>query len=166
MGPALALLLAVSLGVQLIVAANVANLLLARAVSRQKEIAIRLAAGASRARLIRQLLTESVLLALLGGGIGVLFASWAVDSMPLFLPTELAARSHLEFPLDATTLGLTLLLTLPQALLFGVFPALQTSRPDLYAVLKEGGRSTQGGAAHHRLRSGLVVTEMAVAVVS
>jgi len=165
MGPALALLLAVSLGVQLIVAANVANLLLARAVSRQKEIAIRLAAGASRARLIRQLLTESVLLALLGGGIGVLFASWAVDSMPLFLPTELAARSHLEFPLDATTLGLTLLLTLATGVAFGVFPALQTSRPDLYAVLKEGGRSTQGGAAHHRLRSGLVVTEMAVAVV-
>jgi len=165
MGPTLALLLAVSLGVQLIVAANVANLLLARAVSRQKEIAIRLAAGASRARLIQQLLTESVLLALLGGVVGVLFASWAVDSFPLFLPAELSSQSHLEFPLDATALGFALLLTLATGLAFGLFPALQASRPDLYAVLKEGGRSTQGGAAHHRLRSSLVVAEVAIAVV-
>ena len=165
MGPTLALLLAVSLGVQLIVAANVANLLLARAVSRQKEIAIRLAAGASRSRLVRQLLTESVLLALLGGVVGVLFASWAVDSLPLFLPAWLAARSHLEFSLSATTLGFALLLTLATGVAFGVFPALQASRPDLYAVLKEGGRSTQGGATHHRLRSSLVVAEVAVAMV-
>jgi predicted permease len=165
MGPALALLLAVSLGVQLIVAANVANLLLARAVSRQKEIAIRRAAGASRARLIRQLLTESVLLALLGGVVGVLFASWAVDSFPLFLPAELSSQSHLDFPLDATALGFALLLTLATGLGFGLFPALQASRPDLYAVLKEGGRSTQGGAVHHQLRSSLVVAELAIAVV-
>jgi predicted permease len=165
MGPTLALLLAVSLGVQLIVAANVANLLLARAVSRQKEIAIRLAAGASRARLIRQLLTESVLLALLGGVVGVLFASWAVDSFPLFLPAELAARSHLEFPLDMKTLGITLLLTLATGGAFGLFPALQASRPDLFAVLKEGGRTSQGAATHHRLRSSLVVAEVAVAMV-
>jgi predicted permease len=164
MGPTLTLLLAVCLGVQLIVAANVANLLLARAVSRQKEIAIRLAAGASRFRLIRQLLTESVLLALLGGAVGVLFASWAVDSLPLFLPAELAARSHLEFPLDATTLGFTLLLALGTGIFFGLFPALQASRPDLYAVLKEGGRSSQGGASHHRLRNALVIAEVAIAM--
>ena len=165
MGPALQLLLAVSLGVQLIVAANVANLLLARATSRQKEIAIRLAAGASRARLIRQLLTESILLALLGGATGVLFASWAVDTVPWFLPAELVGRVQLQFPLDAATLGLTLLLTLGSGLAFGLFPALQAARPNLYAVLKEGGRSSQGGAAHHRLRNSLVIAEVAIALV-
>jgi predicted permease len=165
MGPTLALLLAVSLGVQLIVAANVANLLLARAASRQKEIAIRLAAGASRWRLIRQFLTESVLLALLGGGAGVLFASWAVDSVPLFLPAELAASTQLSFPLDGATMGFTLLLTLGTGLAFGLFPALQASRPNLYAVLKEGGRSSQSGASHHRLRSTLVIAEVAIALV-
>jgi len=165
MGPALALLLAVSLGVLLIVVANVGNLLLARAVSRQKEIAIRLAAGASRARLIRQLLTESILLALLGGAVGLLFASWAVDSLPLFLPAAFPGSVKLSFPLDAVTLGITLLLTLGTGLAFGVFPALQASRPDLYAVLKEGGRSSQGGASHHRLRNTLVIAEVAVALV-
>jgi predicted permease len=167
MGPALALLLAVSLGVLLIVAANVANLLLARAVSRQKEIAIRLAAGASRARLIRQLLTESLLLAVLGGAVGVLFASWAVDSLPLFLPLPgaLAGSVQLSFPLDGVTLGFTLLLTLGTGLAFGLFPALQASRSDLYAVLKEGGRSSHGGASHHRLRNTLVIVEVAVALV-
>ncbi len=165
MGPALGLLLAVCLGVQLIVAANVANLLLARAASRQKEIAIRLSAGASRARLIRQFLTESLLLAVLGGGVGVLFASWAVDSVPLFLPAALAGSIQLSFPLDGATLGFTLLLTLGTGLAFGLFPALQASRPDLYAVLKEGGRSSQGGASHHRLRNTLVIAEVAMALV-
>jgi predicted permease len=165
MGPALALLLAVSLGVLLIVAANVANLLLARAVSRQKEIAIRLAAGASRTRLIRQLLTESILLVLLGSAVGLLFASWAVDSLPLFLPAAMPGKVQLSPPMDGVTLGFTLLLTLGTGLAFGLFPALQASRPDLYAVLKEGGRSSQGGASHHRLRNALVIAEMAVALV-
>jgi predicted permease len=163
-GPALALLLAVSLGVQLIVAANVANLLLARATSRRKEIAIRLAAGASRSRLIRQFLTESLLLAVLGGGVGVLFASWAVDSMPLFLPTSLVGHAQPNFPLDGVTLGFALVLTLATGLAFGLFPAFQASQPDLYAVLKEGGRSSQDGGSHRRLRNLLVIAEVALAL--
>ena len=164
MGPALQMLLAVSLGVLLIVAANVANLLLARAATRQKEIAIRLAAGASQARLIRQFLTESLLLALLGGGMGVILAGWAVDSVSLFLPAELAARAQLSFSLDGATLGYAVLLTLGTGLAFGLVPAVQGSRSDLYAVLKEGGRSSAGGAAHHRLRGILVVAEVALAL--
>ena len=165
LGPTLALLLAVSLGVLLIVAANVANLLLARAISRQKEIAIRLAAGASRARLIRQLLIESVLLALLGSALGVFFSSWAVDSLPLFLPALPVGRTELRFPLDGVTLGLALLLTLCTGLAFGLFPALQASRSDLYSVLKEGGRSSRSGMSHHRLRNTLVIAEVALALV-
>lgn len=165
MGPTLRLLLVVSLGVLLIVAANVANLLLARAASRQKEIAIRLASGASRARIVRQFLTESLLLALLGGALGVLLASWLVDTFPLFLPPTLATRVHLEFPLDGAILAVTLLLTLAIGALFGLGPALHASRPDLQDALKAGGRSSSGSAAHHRLRHSLVVAEIALALV-
>jgi predicted permease len=163
-GPVVQLLLAVCAGVLLIVAANIANLLLARATGRQKEVAIRLAAGASRARLIRQLLTESVLLALAGGSLGVLFAAWAVDAIPLLLP-EPALNLNLSFPLDGATLGLSLLLTLSTGIVFGLAPALQASRLDLHAVLKVGGRASTGDAAHHRLRSSLVVGEIALALV-
>lgn len=165
MGPALRLLLVVSAGVLLIVVANVANLLLARAASRQKEIAIRLAAGANYSRIVRQLLTESVLLAVLGGLAGLILSSWAVDSVILFLPADLMKVANLSFPLDGTTLGWTTLITLGAGLAFGIVPALQASRPDLYTVLKEGGRSMQGGAAHHRLRHALVMAEVAIALV-
>ena len=162
--PVLGLLLAVSLGVLLIVAANVANLLLARATARHKEIAIRLAVGAGRARLIRQLLTESVLLALLGGGLGALLAGWMVGLFRFFLPT-----THLPVNIvravDARTLGVTLALTLVTGIVVGLVPALQASRPQLTAALKEGGRSAAGGGAHHRVRSLLVVAEVALALV-
>ena len=163
-GPVFRLLLAVCVGVLLIVAANVANLLLARATNRRKEIAIRLAAGASRARLIRQLLIESLLLALCGGSVGLLLASWAVDSLPFLLPAP-APDLALTFGLDASTLVLTLLLTLTTGIGFGLMPALQASRPNLNEVLKESGRSSSGGAAHHRLRNGLVIAEIALALV-
>lgn len=165
MGPTLGLLLAVCLGVQLIVTANVANLMLARAAGRRKEIAVRLAAGATRGRLIRQLLTESLLAALAGGALGVLLAWQLVDSLILFLPAEIARRAQIDFPLDAWSLGLTLLLTLASGLLFGLAPALKSTRPDLVEALKESGRSTVGGAAHNRLRSSLVVVEIALALV-
>ncbi len=164
LGPVLKLLLVVSLGVLLIVAANVANLLLARAASRQKEIAIRLAAGASRWRLLRQLLTESILLALLGGVGGALLASWTVSGIASFVPT-MREPLALGFGLDPRTLGLTLGLTLLTGLVFGLVPALQTTQPHLYEILKEGGRSSSGGAGQHRLRSILVIAEVALALV-
>jgi predicted permease len=162
--PVLGLLLVVSVGVLLIVTANVANLLLARATSRQKEIAIRLAVGAGRARLIRLLLTESLLLALLGGALGVLLAHWLVDLFVLFVPKTplpVAVELHLHPGTLLATLGITIF----AGLVFGLVPALQTLRPRVNDVLKEGGRSSAGGAMHHRARSLLVVAEVALALV-
>jgi predicted permease len=161
--PALRILLAVSLGVLLIVAANVANLLLARAASREKEIAIRLALGAGHGRLIRQLLTESVLLALLGGALGTVAARWATRLLMFFMP-----RTHLPigytFGLDSGTLWFTLLVTVATGLVFGLAPALQATRARLHDTLKEGGRASVAGMAHHRLRGALVVSEVALAM--
>ena len=164
LGAPLKLLLVVSVGVLLIVAANVANLLLARAASRQKEIAIRLAAGASRGRLIRLLLTESLLLALLGGAGGVLLAGWMVGSLNAFVPA-VQIPVAMRTTIDGETLVAALGVTLATGLVFGLVPALQFVRPRLYEVLKDGGRSSSGGAAHHRLRHGLVVLEVALALV-
>lgn len=165
LGPVLRLLLAVSLGVLLIVAVNVANLLLARAVSRRKEVAIRLAAGATAAQITRQFLVESLLLALVGGALGVLFASWFIDAIPLFLPASVRQGASLDFELNAAILGITLLLTLGTGIGFGLVPAWQATRVDLYSALKEGGRSSGGGATHHRLRDALVIVEVALACV-
>ncbi len=148
--------------VLLIACANVANLLLVRASSRHKEMAIRSALGAGRLRIIRQLLTESLLLALIGGGLGILLAMWATDSLVALAPKGLPRAA--EVALDGRVLGFTALIALFTGALFGLAPALQISKTRLMQTLKESGRTSTEGNRHHRLRSALVVAEVAIAL--
>jgi predicted permease len=159
------LLLAVVTVVLLIACANVANLLLARAASRQREIAIRLTMGAGRVRLVRQLLTESLLLSLLGGAGGLLVAFWAADLLLAFQPVGFFPL-NLDASFSLRVLGFTLFVALLTGLIFGLAPALQTTRPDIHESLKEGGRQAAEGISGGRLRSLLVVAEVALAAVA
>ena len=149
--------------VLLIACANVANLLLTSAASRQKEMAIRTAMGASRLRVMQQLFTESTILALAGGAVGFLLALWGVALMTRLLPQEFPRLD--EISLDWRVLGFTLGASVLTGILFGLAPALQISRTDVQESLKESGRGTPGSKRHNRLRNLLIVGEVALSVV-
>jgi putative ABC transport system permease protein len=153
--------------VLLIACANVANLLLSRSVARQKEIAVRMAMGAGRARILRQLLTESVLLAVCGGALGIVFVVWSMNWIRILGPQSIPRLQNVR--VDGRVLLFTLLLSVFSGILFGLAPALRVSRLDLNATLKDAGRGTAGASAvwgrGNSMRRLLVVSELALSVV-
>src|SRR5688500_4994915 len=161
--PALLILLGAVACVLLIACAYLANLLLARATGRHKEMAIRAALGASRLRVIRQLLIESILLSLVGGAVGLLLAVWWSDLLIALGKEDIPRAVHVE--MDWRVLGFTFGVSVLTGLIFGLFPSLHSSKTDLVESLKDGGRGTSEGGRRTRMRNVLAVGELAIAVV-
>jgi len=162
--PVGALILAVVGMVLLVACANIANMLLARASARRKEVAIRLAIGAGRGRLVRQLLTESLILSLLGGASGLLLAAWMIGALARIetgLPVDIVA----DFGIDARVFGFTVLISVVTGVVFGLVPALRASRPDLVPALKDADAGARAGRGRWELRDALVVAQVAVSIV-
>jgi predicted permease len=150
--------------VLLIACVNVANLLLAQASARERELAVRASLGAGRARLLAQLLVESILLACMGGILGILFAVWLLRLVPNLVP-DFARAGFAEIVIDWRVLGFTVALSMITGLFFGLFPAWRASRLDLQAMLKAGGRGSSGSLGQSRFRGALVVVQVALSLV-
>jgi putative ABC transport system permease protein len=165
--PALLILLGAVGFILLIACANIANLLLARGAARRREVALRSALGASRARLLRQLLTETLLLALAGGVCGLIFAQWGVDALLALNTAEIPLQNglHLNAGLDARVLMFSIALSVLTGFVFGIVPALQLSKADLNRDLKEGGKTVGEGGARTHLRGAFVVSQVALSLV-
>ena len=161
--PALLMLVGAVAFLLLIACVNVANLLLGRSVARQREIAIRVSLGASRGRLVRQLLTETSVLALAGGAAGLLLARWGVTALMALAPADLPRLA--EVRPDVTTIAFAFVVAVGTAFVFGLVPALQASRVDAGVTMKDEGTRTAGNRSHRRLHQTLVVSELALAQV-